>query len=1129
MKKTKNFFNGKAEILNDSKKEQDLLIEKYKKKLYVKSKKSLGISIVAVGLIIAACGLTAGHFAYKASHTEETIIERIIIDPSVQEKASVTEVKVTETGDATGTVTAKEKRTYINKISVYIGKDKLVENEEYEVVPDNDETKPTKCHIRVFKEAIEKHSGKISISPEIVKDKFEVTFITGPGAEQIKPQEVEDGGYAVFPHAYKEGFNLKGWYLDKEYQKQFDFENTPITSSITLYAKWEEVTVYHTVTFNSNYESGPTQTVKVKDGSLVSKPLDPIRTDYVFAGWFTDEECSEGNEWNFATDLVNEDKILYAKWEEAIPPVKYFTVTFDSNYEGGPKVNIYAEENKTINRPMDPIRDGFIFEGWYKDAACSDDKAWKFDTDVITEDTIIYAKWYDESTTIGYKLNDSGDGYLMYCVNKDYCPTTLIVPATYNNKPVVGFYYDKENDKGAFEYTDIDKLIFEKPSNIRSISNSAFYDTNLTDLEIFGCTNLETIGEYAFYYNDMTSLVFPSSLKKIGVGAFYYCDDLEKLDFSHCKNLEIIDDYAFYYCDYLKALNLSGCSNLKKIGKYAFYECDYIENLDFKDCVNLRKIGDYAFSYDDYIEKIDLSPCINLKEIDYAAFYYCEELGEITFPASLNKIGQYCFEDCETLYDDGYAYFNDRGSVWDYGGSAWNGFPEYPKDAAYYLSYNYSDYEWNKLTYDSYYGSLVDANYYYIDAEGNEKQTTDPNEAEYCKIKASSDLSSESEANLYIPSKFNDIPVKCIEDNGFENYTNVVTVYFEEYNQQIKEIGSSAFRGCTGLKHISIPESVTKIKEKAFEGCSLLKSVTFDDPNFWGSGNISFETTTDNISKNALLLTDTYYNYEWEKDYTRVFNTIYQSPSALFTEGSYFVNMKDEYRNKIESVIIPEEINGSNGLLPVSGLAQYDNYEGIFQDDTKIRSVKFEKPENIVKISNYAFYDATRLENISLKECINLETIGFRAFCNAGMKHFYVPASVKDIGASVGFGLSENGDLETIEVDPNNTNYESYDNGLIRKKDNVFLEASASTSSVKEGVVLIGTYSFNFAVKESINFPSTITNINDYALYHCKQLKQINFNGTKEQWNKIKKNNVWAYGCDALEKIVCTDGEIIIE
>ncbi len=65
------------------------------------------------------------------------------------------------------------------------------------------------------------------------------------------------------------------------------------------------------------------------------------------------------------------------------------TVTFDTN--GGSQVDPQTiEKNSTVHRPDDPVKEGFVFTGWYIDKECTE----KFDFDaLITEDLTIYAGW----------------------------------------------------------------------------------------------------------------------------------------------------------------------------------------------------------------------------------------------------------------------------------------------------------------------------------------------------------------------------------------------------------------------------------------------------------------------------------------------------------------------------------------------------------------------------------------------------------------------------------------------------------------------------------------------------------------------------------------------------------------
>lgn len=50
------------------------------------------------------------------------------------------------------------------------------------------------------------------------------------------------------------------------------------------------------------------------DGSAIEQPADPENpTYYTFGGWYTDQDCTDGNEYNFST-VVTGDLTLYAKW-----------------------------------------------------------------------------------------------------------------------------------------------------------------------------------------------------------------------------------------------------------------------------------------------------------------------------------------------------------------------------------------------------------------------------------------------------------------------------------------------------------------------------------------------------------------------------------------------------------------------------------------------------------------------------------------------------------------------------------------------------------------------------------------------------------------------------------------------
>jgi uncharacterized repeat protein (TIGR02543 family) len=67
-----------------------------------------------------------------------------------------------------------------------------------------------------------------------------------------------------------------------------------------------------------------------------------------------------------------------------------------------------TQTNSTITEPDVPVRDGYSFDGWYKEAACTN--AWDFATDIVTAPVTLYAKWTQDPVNItnreisGFKL-----------------------------------------------------------------------------------------------------------------------------------------------------------------------------------------------------------------------------------------------------------------------------------------------------------------------------------------------------------------------------------------------------------------------------------------------------------------------------------------------------------------------------------------------------------------------------------------------------------------------------------------------------------------------------------------------------------------------------------------------------
>ncbi len=75
-------------------------------------------------------------------------------------------------------------------------------------------------------------------------------------------------------------------------------------------------------------------------------------------------------------------------------------VSFDMQGHGtAPAAQSDVKAGGTVEKPADPSADGYRFDGWYCDAACT--QAWDFDEDIVQADLTLYAKWLEESIVDG--------------------------------------------------------------------------------------------------------------------------------------------------------------------------------------------------------------------------------------------------------------------------------------------------------------------------------------------------------------------------------------------------------------------------------------------------------------------------------------------------------------------------------------------------------------------------------------------------------------------------------------------------------------------------------------------------------------------------------------------------------
>lgn len=148
------------------------------------------------------------------------------------------------------------------------------------------------------------------------------------------------------------------------------------------------------VAFEYNYDyEGTENAAYANSGSPVSVPTTPEREGYAFGGWYSDKDFN--TKWNFDTDTVTEDINLYAKWTARIYPVTL--ITNGGTIESGDVTGYTYGVGVTL--PVDVIRPGYTFGGWYAEADFSDGKVIEIST-TDTGDKTFYAKWLSADTGV---------------------------------------------------------------------------------------------------------------------------------------------------------------------------------------------------------------------------------------------------------------------------------------------------------------------------------------------------------------------------------------------------------------------------------------------------------------------------------------------------------------------------------------------------------------------------------------------------------------------------------------------------------------------------------------------------------------------------------------------------------
>lgn len=330
----------------------------------------------------------------------------------------------------------------------------------------------------------------------------------------------KDGGKVkVQCGEYSEDFTPESSVLEFDGKSFTSYETNTFTISTTAkraYVKSIEFLYNNAETCTVAYYDGADviSTFTVDKGTTLdetSKPANPEKEGYVFAGWYTNVDLTD--KYNF--DLpVTADLKLYAKFEESVA-VETQTVTFMKDAETLFDTSVVKKGN-TVGVPAEPTNDGYSFAGWYTDVKCT--TAYDFNLPVNTDITL-YAKWLAKYT-VSFDT-DGGSTVNLQTVVTGNKATKPAVNPTKKGYNFVGWYTDNTyTTEFDFENTIItdNTTIYAKFEDTSIIRLNGYTFNKISTLE--GLTTgyyviggyISNSNEYKYMISDMnTTKSFKSS------------------------------------------------------------------------------------------------------------------------------------------------------------------------------------------------------------------------------------------------------------------------------------------------------------------------------------------------------------------------------------------------------------------------------------------------------------------------------------------------------------------------------------------------------------------------------------------------------------------------------------------
>lgn len=597
----------------------------------------------------------------------------------------------------------------------------------------------------------------------------------------------------------------------------------------------------------------------------------------------------------------------------------------------------------------------------------------------------------------------------------------------------------------------------------------------------------------------ITDLVIGNNVRTIGENAFYNCTSLQSVTLPN--SLESIGQNAFQGCRKLESIALPG--SLTQISSNAFAYCRALTDITFGEGVEY--IGPSSFYECSALKQIKFPD--SLTYIDKYAFHLNLALESVFFGSGIEYIGPYAFENDYALSEITFADLEGELSIDQYAFSSCNVLKEVDLPEGTVSIGDYAFYSSIGLERISIPDSVKEmGKAIIIETNLCTKQLEESGFAyadtwlSYVNLDTKKELTVLNESNL---------------KEGTRGIANYVFTYANllasvDLPASVKYIGQGAFYGSPVLYKLSSPENgLVKIDYSAFAYCAQLSRVNLNDG-------------MEEIGSYAFYECTVLDNNDFAFDGTLIPTTVTKVGRGAF-ENTVLWSKPDEYgviyagdwivgfnQYALKSTVVIDNAFGiadyafyqATALQNISGVNNVEHLgRGAFYLCTHLGAVSLNR--NLEVIQPYTFYKCAALYDIGDLPW-NLKEIGDYAFyvCSTLKSLDLYDTQVTRIGSHAFYGCTNLSELylgDTLET------LDAY----------AFYRVGITELEIPDSVTTLGERAFGLCTSlASVTFGSGVEEIGEFAFRECTQLSEIALP------DSVKKIGNYAfYGCESITSV----------